>query len=167
MVQIDGNEFFLPFFLNFPDAPLEMKQLDTSTRIKICNVSDDEDDDEPVSPTGIADIETNQFQRPSKLVRTRAPVNQSKTKDSDTILMETSLMILNQSPILPSVHQHNNSSTTELLRHKYDSPSIHMQSQSTVGQSSLLSPLPPQHHVAPPPPPIESEIVLSPAKLGQ
>ena len=46
----------------------------------------------------------DQEQRPSKLLRTRAPVNQPKPKDSDTLLMETSLMIINPSPILPSVH---------------------------------------------------------------
>lgn len=39
-----------------------------------------------------------QHQRPSKLLRTRAPVNQTKSKDDDTILIETSLMILDESP---------------------------------------------------------------------
>lgn len=50
------------------------------------------------------------FPRTSKHSRTRAPVHQSKatTKmDADTLLMETSLVIINQSPspILPTVHQ--------------------------------------------------------------
>lgn len=164
-----------------------MKQLDSSTHIKICNVSDDEED-EPINITNIIDIEPNQVQRPNKLVRQRAPVNQTKTKDSDTILMETSLMILNQSPILPSVHQQhsiiNNSTSVESssLRQQYDSSSsIQNQLQSIVGQSSLLSPLPTvatssssssssstfQQHVTHAPSSIESEIVLSPAKLGQ
>lgn len=50
------------------------------------------------------------FPRTSKHSRTRAPVHQSKaaTKlDADMLLMETSLVIINQSPspILPTVHQ--------------------------------------------------------------
>lgn len=48
--------------------------------------------------------------RTSKHSRTRAPVHQSRTSnkiDADTLLMETSLVIINQSPspILPTVHQ--------------------------------------------------------------
>lgn len=39
-----------------------------------------------------------QQQRPNKLLRTRAPVIQAKPKDDDLILIETSLMILDESP---------------------------------------------------------------------
>lgn len=50
------------------------------------------------------------YPRTSKHSRTRAPVHQSKALaklDADTLLMETSLVIINQtpSPILPTVHQ--------------------------------------------------------------
>lgn len=55
-----------------------------------------------------------QSQRPNKLLRSRAPVNQTKPKDDDLTLIETSLMILDESPMHSSrsiVHPSTSSST--------------------------------------------------------
>lgn len=67
---------------------------------------------------------SSQEQRPNKLIRTRAPVNQPKPKDSDTLLMETSLMIINPSPILPSVHSSHH---TKQLQHEQQQLIKHQQ----------------------------------------
>lgn len=53
-----------------------------------------------------------QQQRPSKLLRSRAPVNQSKPKDDDLVLIETSLMILDDSPL----HSHGINQPSTSLR---------------------------------------------------
>lgn len=56
-----------------------------------------------------------QQQRPSKLLRSRAPVNQSKPKDDDLVLIETSLMILDDSPLHSSgINQPSTSSRANL-----------------------------------------------------
>lgn len=96
--------------------------------IEICNISDGEDDDalvklnndikanEPSTSLRINGINTatmpsnsststsvpvhQQQQKSNKLSRSRAPINQQKPKDSD--LMETSLMILDASPVKPA-----------------------------------------------------------------
>lgn len=122
--------------------------------IEVCSISDDDDDNGShkhiiVEPTG------SQETRPNKLLRTRAPVNQQKTKDSDTLLMETSLVILNQSPILPLTHHHSAAKpTTAFTNQQLPSQGIFEydgHSSASVFHSQTT----------------ESELVLSPAKLGQ
>ncbi len=132
--------------------------------IEVCSISDDDDDNGShkhtiVEPTG------SQEPRPNKLLRTRAPVNQQKTKDSDTLLMETSLVILNQSPILPLTHQSTAKPTTSAAA-----------AAAAVATTSTNQHLPAQGIFEPDghssasvfhSQTTESELVLSPAKLGQ
>lgn len=141
------------------EAPLELKKIDDMS-IEVCSISDDDDDDDNgshkhtiVEPTG------SQQPRPNKLLRTRAPVNQQKTKDSDTLLMETSLVILNQSPILPLTHHSTAkpTTTTTSLTNQQQLPSQCIFEPD--GHHSSASVLHAQT--------TESELVLSPAKLGQ
>lgn len=103
-----------------------MKKLN-ETNIEICSISDDDEfalgltniqiKSEPsnslqidlgqpkISSAAFASTEAQdtsiqlQQQRPNKLMRSRAPVNQTKPKDDDTMLIETSLMILDESPM--------------------------------------------------------------------
>lgn len=136
---------------NISEAPLELKKIDDMS-IEVCSISDDDDDNGShkhtiVEPTG------SQEQRPNKLLRTRAPVNQQKTKDSDALLMETSLVILNQSPILPLTHS-TAKPATALTNQQLPSQCIFEpdgHSSASVFHSQTT----------------ESELVLSPAKLGQ
>lgn len=90
-----------------------MKKLDDQN-IDICSISDDDADHdhfggETPTPRGAimqmsesnpnnSGCSSASSQRPNKLMRQRASVNQTKSKDSDTNLMETSLMILNPPP---------------------------------------------------------------------
>lgn len=70
-----------------------MKKID-SLSIDICSLTDEEYE------INEKQVETDEV-RPNKLVRQRAPTNQqpiTQQKDSDTLLMETSLMIINPTP---------------------------------------------------------------------
>lgn len=119
--------------------------------IEVCSISDDDDEDNGSHKHTIVEPTGSQEPRPNKLLRTRAPVNQQKTKDSDTLLMETSLVILNQSAI-PLTHHSTAKSTTALTNQQLPSQSIFDgHSSASVIHSQTT----------------ESELVLSPAKLGQ
>lgn len=70
-----------------------MKKID-SLSIDICSLTDEECEirQKSVEPDDV---------RPNKLIRQRAPTNQqpiTQQKDSDTLLMETSLMVINPTP---------------------------------------------------------------------
>lgn len=121
--------------------------------IEVCSISDDDDDNGSHKHT-IVEPTCSREPRPNKLLRTRAPVNQPKTKDSDTLLMETSLVILNQSPILPSTHHSTARPTIPSTSQQLPSLGIFEpdgHSSTSVFHSQMT----------------ESELVLSPAKLGQ
>lgn len=144
-----------------PDQPLEMKKID-EMNIEICSISDDEFDDpedelnEPQSNAPMTSATDEQSQiiektpRASKLTRVRAPVNQTKQKDSDTILMETSLMEINASPLLPTMHVHSSSIAATAIASSFVSalrsqPSTSHQppiAQSTMHQQSVSLSLP-------------------------
>lgn len=153
--------------MNFSEAPLELKKIDDMS-IEVCSISDDDDDNGShkhtiVEPTG------SQEPRPNKLLRTRAPVNQPKTKDSDTLLMETSLVILNQSPILPLTHHSTaaaaiaipSTTTTSIATTSLTNQQLLLQTQCIFEQDGYSS-ASVSHLQA-----TETELVLSPAKLGQ
>lgn len=126
--------------------------------IEVCSISDDDDDNGSHKHT-IVEPSGSQEPRPNKLLRTRAPVNQQKTKDSDTLLMETSLVILNQSPILPLTHHSTakpTTTTTTSLTNQQLLPSQCIFEPDGHTSASVL-------HAQT----TESELVLSPAKLGQ
>lgn len=74
----------------------EIHQIDINQEIVIPNIeplSLFSDDDE--------ELDIDSEDRPSKLHRQRTSLNQSKAKDCDFLLMETSLMILDQTPLSP------------------------------------------------------------------
>lgn len=128
--------------------------------IEVCSISDDDDDDNGSHKHTIVEPTGSQEQRPNKLLRTRAPVNQQKTKDSDTLLMETSLVILNQSPILPLTHHSTAKPVTTNTTTTLTNPQLlsaqcifEPDGHSSASVSHLQT--------------TESELVLSPAKLGQ
>lgn len=80
-----------------------------------------------------------QHQRPSKLLRTRAPVNQTKPKDDDMILIETSLMILDESP--PHSCNINQPSTSPRVSHPIttDFPFMPQHTSSAAAVASTSS----------------------------
>lgn len=183
------------------------------TDIKICDISDDEShhdvtglnrsaqpersllDESTINTSALSDLtssthdesaRSSSTQRPNKLLRTRAPVNQNKTKDADLLLMETSLMILDSSP-QRRPHDHDlavpSTSNTLSIGHSADMPStsgLQAQSFGLISQPStsqsilheysttLINVLPASTasangNVTT----TELELVLSPAKLGQ
>lgn len=91
-----------------------------------------------------------QQQRPNKLLRSRAPVNQTKPKDDDMVLIETSLMILDESPLHSnSINQPSTSSnpitTNSLFMPQFTSSTAAVASTSSGLQNSnhqLMSFLP-------------------------
>lgn len=87
-----------------------------------------------------------QPQRPSKLLRTRAPVNQTKPKDDDMILIETSLMILDESPPHSSnIHQPSTSSKASIPI-TTDFPFMPQHTSSTAAVASTSSGRNSNHH---------------------
>lgn len=163
--------------------------------IEICDISDDEIEDyppiEPVPSTSMQLTSDERTSRPNKLLRTRAPVNQTKAKDADdTILMETSLTTIATPPMQPLVHPHPPSKTHPPASIVLDpSPFIQLsrlQPQPIPSTSSMQSSSRPSSSVEargdgsaaktngttnPWPStsnaPAEPELVLSPANLGQ
>lgn len=76
------------------ESEREMQQIDINQEIVIPNLfSDDDDYDE--------DIDSEGNNKCSKLKRQRTSVNQSKVKDSDILLMETSLTIIDHASLSP------------------------------------------------------------------
>lgn len=77
----------------------EIRQIDINQEIVIPRVeplslfSDDDDDD--------LELDSEGNKRPSKLKRQRTSLNQTKAKETDLLFMETSLMMLDHSPMSP------------------------------------------------------------------
>lgn len=128
--------------------------------IEICSISDDDDVfelnkqikvpsknfhiDLAESSTATANkfIESNdalfqlQLQRPNKLSRSRAPVNQQKSKDNDIMLMETSLMVLDATPLHPAIHKPSSKSNAPAASSLILTPSFPSNSSAAVASTS-------------------------------
>lgn len=76
-----------------------------------------------------------QQQRPNKLLRSRAAVNQTKTKDDDVMLIETSLMIMDALPLhSSSIHQ---PSTSSKATHSSFMPQLTSSASAVASTSGL------------------------------
>lgn len=113
------------FFFSSADEMFGMRRI-VESDMKICSISDDDDDilglnkqvtveqskirfaDSSASAAACIELTSPNadtldalaslpLQRPNKLMRNREPVHQTKAKDADMMLMETSLMILDAS----------------------------------------------------------------------
>lgn len=182
----------------------EIRQIDINQEIVIPNIEPQslfsDDDDEQ-------DLDSEGNKKTNKLHRQRRSLNQTKAKDSDILLMETSLMVLDQSSLSPPpfsppplpLSPNTNIITTSFNRevgflslplttttldpvpteqqrkHRHKHHHKHRHSMA-VGRTAPIDERSHQHHHShshksshhhqqqqPP----ETEIVLSPSKLGQ
>lgn len=177
------------------DTEREIHQIDINQEVVIPNLFSDDDDEQ--------EFDSDENKKASKLMRQRCSMNQTKAKDSDLLLMETSLMILDPSPLSPPpfsppplpLSPNTNIVTTpfhrevgflslpltsttmdppptgEQRRHRHHHKHHHHKQthrhSMAVGRTAPIDERGHTHSYKSSHQPPETEIVLSPSKLGQ